>query len=64
MLPDEQVVVALDDFEQHLMVTGLTDFRNDLIRADKPTEDIDTLLLKVIDAQPKKVKRKAEREAR
>ena len=50
-MPDEKVVVALDDFEQRLMVTGLADFRNDLIRADKPTEDVDSLLLKVIDAQ-------------
>ena len=33
MAPDEKVVVTLDGFEQRLMVTGLADFRNDLIRA-------------------------------
>ena len=37
----EKVVVTLDDFEQRLMVSGLADFRNDLIRDDKPTEDVD-----------------------
>ena len=32
MAPDEKVVVTLDDFEQRLLVSGLADFRNDLIR--------------------------------
>lgn len=60
----EKVVVMLDDFEQRLMVSGLADFRNDLIRDAKPTEDVDDLILKVIDAPTKKERRKADREAR
>ena len=60
----EKVVVTLDDFEQRLLVSGLADFRNDLIREDKPTEDVDDLILKVIDAPTQKEKRKADREAR
>ena len=59
-----KVVVELDDFERRLMVSGLADFRNDLIRDEKPTEDVDDLILKVIDAPTKKEKRKADREAR
>ena len=59
-----KVVVELDDFEQRLMVSGLADFRNDLIRDEKPTEDVDDLILKVIDAPTKKKKRRADREAR
>ena len=59
-----KVVVELDDFEQRLMVSGLAEFRNDLIRDEKPTEDVDDLILKVIDAPTKKEKRKADREAR
>lgn len=59
----EKIIVTLDNFEQRLMVSGLADFRNDLIRDDKPTEDVDELILKVIDA-PTKKKRKADREAR
>ena len=59
-----KVVVELDDFEQRLMVSGLADFRNDLIRDEKPTEDVDDLILKVIDAPTKKEKRRADREAR
>ena len=64
MAPDEKVVVTLDDFEQRLLVSGLADFRNDLIMDEKPTEDVDDLILKVIDAPTQKEKRKADREAR
>lgn len=64
MAPDEKVVVTLDDFEQRLLVSGLADFRNDLIRDEKPTEDVDDLILKVIDAPTQKEKRKADRKAR
>ena len=64
MMSGEKVVVTLDDFEQRLMVSGLADFRNDLIRDDKPTEDVDELILKVIDAPTQKEKRRASREAR
>ena len=63
-MADEKRVVMLDDFEQRLMVNGLTDFRNDLLREDKPTEDVDDLILKVIDAPTKREKRRSDREAR
>ena len=64
MAADEKIVVTLDNFEQRLMVSGLADFRNDLIRDEKPTEDVDDLILKVIDAPTQKEKKKADREAR
>lgn len=63
-MADEKFVVTLDSFEQRLMVNGLADWRNDLIRDDKPTEDVDDLLLKVIDAPPHKDKKKVDREER
>ena len=59
----ERVVVTLDGFEQRLLVNGLNDFRNDLLRDEKPTEDVDDLILKVIDA-PKEKHRRSLREAR
>ena len=49
---------------QRLMVSSLMDFRNDLLRDEKPTEDINDLILKAIDAPTKKEKRRADREAR
>ena len=33
---DEKRVVTLNDYEQRLMVRGLTDFRNDALRDGKP----------------------------
>lgn len=63
-MAEEKKVVTLDDFEQRLMVSGLLDFRNDLLRDEKPTEDINDLILKAIDAPTKKEKRRADREAR
>ena len=63
-MSEEKRVLLLDDFEQRLVVNGLTEFRNDLLREEKPTEDVDDLILKVIDAPTKREKRRAEREAR
>ena len=61
---DEKKVITVDDFDHRLMVNGLNNFRNDLIKEDKPTEDVDELILKVIDAPTKKEKKKADREGR
>ena len=63
-MAEEQKVLTLDEFEQRLIVSGLMDFRNDLLKDDKPTEDINDLILKVSDAPTKKEKRRAEREER
>ena len=60
----DEKILSLDDFEQRLMVRGLTDFRNDALRSGKPTEDADDLILKVIDAPTKREKRRADRETR
>ena len=54
-MAEEKRVVELTNFEYRLMVGGLASFRNDLIREEKPTEDVNELLLKVIDA-PKKTR--------
>ena len=63
-MAEEKKVLTLDEVEQRLMVSGLMDFRNDLLKDDKPTEDINDLILKVIDAPTKKEKRRSEREER
>ena len=63
-MAEEKKVLTLDEFEQRLMVSGLMDFRNDLLKDDKPTEDIKDLIMKVIDDPTKKEKRRAEREER
>ena len=63
-MTEGKVLMTLDSFEQRLLVGALTDFRNELIREERPTEDVDVLLLKVIDAAPQKERKKADRAAR
>ena len=63
-MTEGKVVMTLDSFEQRLLVGALTDFRNELIREERPTEDVDVLLLKVIDAAPQKERKKADSAAR
>lgn len=60
---NDRVCVTLENFDQRLMVNGLVEFKNDLIRQGKPTEDVENLIMKVIDAPPAKEKRR-DREAR
>ena len=63
-MADEKGVVTMEDYEQRLAVKGLMEFRGDLLEEDMPTEDLDELILKIIDAPTRKEKRKADREAR
>ena len=63
-MAEEKVVVTMEDYEQRLAVKGLMEFRGDLLEEDMPTEDLDELILKIIDAPTRKEKRKADREAR
>ena len=62
-MTDNAVMIKVSDFEQRLLVNGMNRFRNDLIREDLPTEDVDDVLLKIIDAPPAK-RKKADRGAR
>jgi len=62
-MTDNAVMIKVNDFEQRLLVNGMNRLRNDLIREDLPTEDVDDVLLKIIDAPPAK-RKKADREAR
>lgn len=42
--------LVLTDFEHRLLFNALVHFRNELLETKKPTEDINDLLLKIIDA--------------
>ena len=63
-MQDEKVVVTMENYEQRIAVNGLMKFRSDLLKEDVPTEDLDDLILKIIDAPTQREKRKADREAR
>ena len=57
----DEVTLDLNGREQRLMVNGLVGFRNGIIVDNLPTDD---LILKVIDARPKKSRRRWSRDER
>ena len=60
----EKRVIIVDPGEHSVMVKSINEFRNYLLEQDLPTEDADSILMKVIDAPTKKQMRRAAREAR
>ena len=42
--------ITLSDFEHRTLINVLVDYRNKLLESNKPTEDVNELLIKVIDA--------------
>ena len=60
----EERVFTLDNYEYGVVVNALNELRNDLIKDDKPTDAVDELLLKTIDAPTRKQKRRSYNEAR
>jgi hypothetical protein len=55
-MKEEERVLTLDDYEYGVMVNALNDMRNDLIEEQRPTDAVDDLLIKTIDAPVKKPK--------
>ena len=58
MASRESVAINLEPFEHNLLINGLNEFRNLLIEDELPTEDVDELLLKLIEAKPRRVRRR------
>ncbi|MBR0312243.1 MAG: hypothetical protein IJQ98_07620 [Oscillospiraceae bacterium] len=60
MAKKEKRVLELDRYEHGVVINALNEMRNDLIGEDRPTDIVDELLLKTIDAPTKKVKSRDE----
>lgn len=63
-MKDEERVLTLDGYEYGLVVNALNELRNDLIEEHRPTDAVDELLLKTIDAPTKKQNKRKLDEAR
>ena len=48
--------IYLDDFEHRLLVGCLVTARNEYLRDEKPTEDVNDLIMKIINAPSKKLR--------
>ena len=49
ILREETIKLTMSEFERGIMVNALNEFRSTLIVNEKPTEDVDSLLLKTIE---------------
>ena len=58
---EERRVLSLDQYQHGIIVNALNDKRNDLIKEKRPTDIVDEVLLKALDAPRKKVRCKDER---
>ncbi len=56
----EKRVLTLDRYEHGVVINVLNEMRNDLLEEERPTDIVDEVLLKVIDAPTKKEKRRDE----
>lgn len=63
-MAQKEYTLTLTDFDKRLMLNGLMEFHNSLITQNKPTEDVDTLIKKVVSAPLRKDKRWGRSEAR
>lgn len=62
MAKEEKRVLTLDKYEQGVVINALNEMRNDLIGENRPTDAVDDVLLKAIDAPTKKVRGKVREE--
>lgn len=53
---EEKCILTLDHYEQNLIIKALNEMRSDLIGERRPTDMVDGVMLKAIDAPIKKVK--------
>jgi hypothetical protein len=64
LVREEERVLCLDHYEHGIVVHALNALRNDLIGEKRPTDAVDELLLKTIDAPIHKNKRRSHHETR
>ena len=53
-MKEEIKVLELDKYELGILINALNEFRNKMIKEGKDTEYVDEVLLRTIDAPPKK----------
>lgn len=56
MAKEESRILRLDRYEHGVVVNALNELRNDLLEEQRPTDIVDEVLLKTIDAPVRKVK--------
>lgn len=55
-MKERRRVIAIDEYEYSVIIRALNEYRNRAIECSASTYEVDTLLLKIIDAPEKRVK--------
>ncbi|MEK0314562.1 hypothetical protein [Cohnella sp. 56] len=63
-MKEEERVLIMDHYEHGIVINALNALRNVLIGQQRPTDPVDELLLKAIDAPYQKIKRRGHYAAR
>ena len=50
---EKKLILALDGYEQRILIRALNDLRTQLIREERPTDPVDELIMKVYETRPK-----------
>lgn len=56
MVRQEKVVLTLDKYEHGIMIHALNELRNDMLEEQRDPGAVEDVLLKTIEASPKKAK--------
>ena len=62
-MSEETRVLEMDKYEHGTVINALNELRNDLLVEERPTDAVDELLLKAIDAPTAKEKKRRDRDA-
>lgn len=62
MTKEEKRILELDKYEHGVIINALNDMRNDLIEEKRPTDIVDEVLLRAIDAPTRKIRGKSREE--
>jgi hypothetical protein len=55
-MKEERYHLALDKYDQKIVLNALNTMRNNQVREERPTDPVDDLIIKVSNASAKKVK--------
>lgn len=55
-MKEERYHLALDKYDQKIVINALNTLRNNQVREERPTDPVDDLILKVASAPTKKVR--------
>lgn len=55
-MKEKRRVLTLNDYEHRIVIRALNDLRTSQLEKDKPTEDVDRLIIRAVDAPRKRIK--------